>query len=186
MIINTIQGWYHSEAKPHEKANIARVLQMKFTPRILHWSMIEVLMRSKAETRDRPHAGLSGFREEGRMNTPATKVENWQWRLRANTFDNTIKPEDRSITIKQIGGRMNKQLLTLVIVLILGGLVVGAKFFLSPKKVEINYRKPVPREIGCSCQDRGIHRFSIARPAPMASKYLKTVFDLHPNDIICR
>ena len=27
---NTIQGWFHQEAKPHEKANIARVLQMKF------------------------------------------------------------------------------------------------------------------------------------------------------------
>ncbi|MBF0571009.1 MAG: 4-alpha-glucanotransferase [Candidatus Omnitrophica bacterium] len=87
---NTIQGWYQKEANPHEKANIARVLQTKFTSRNLHWTMIEVLMRSKAETIIIPMPDFLGLREEGRMNTPATKVNNWQWRLRANALTSKL------------------------------------------------------------------------------------------------
>ncbi len=83
---NTIQGWYHHEAKPHEKANIARVLRMKFTPRTLHWTMIEVLMHSKAETVIIPMGDYLGLGEEGRMNTPATKVNNWLWRLKPHAL----------------------------------------------------------------------------------------------------
>jgi 4-alpha-glucanotransferase len=103
---NTIQGWYHQEAKPHEKANIARVLRSKFTPQSLHWTMIDVLMRSCAETVIIPMPDFLGLREEGRMNTPATKVNNWQWRLKANALTarlsqkiaRTTKKANRSIS----------------------------------------------------------------------------------------
>ena len=97
---NTIQGWYHQEAKPHEKANIARVLQTKFTPRNLHWTMIEVLMRSRAETVIIPMPDFLGLREEGRMNTPATKVNNWQWRLKANALTPRLSQKIARITKK--------------------------------------------------------------------------------------
>ncbi len=83
---NTIQGWYYQEAKPHERASIGMVLQKKVTLKDLHWIMIEVLMRSKADTVIVPMADFLGLREEGRMNTPATKVNNWQWRLKANAL----------------------------------------------------------------------------------------------------
>jgi len=62
------------------------VLQKKVTLKDLHWIMIEVLMRSKADTVIVPMADFLGLREEGRMNTPATKVNNWQWRLKANAL----------------------------------------------------------------------------------------------------
>jgi len=97
---NTIQGWYHKEAKPHEKANIARVLRMKFTPRNLHWTMIEVLMRSRAETVIIPMADFLGLKEQGRMNTPATKVNNWQWRLKANALNRRLAQKIGRITKK--------------------------------------------------------------------------------------
>ncbi|MDE1919937.1 MAG: 4-alpha-glucanotransferase [Candidatus Omnitrophica bacterium] len=83
---NTIQGWYSREAKPYEKANIARVLQKKFTAGNLHWTMIEVLMRSRAQTVIISMPDLLGLKEEGRMNTPATKSNNWQWRLKAGAL----------------------------------------------------------------------------------------------------
>jgi len=83
---NTIQGWYYKEAKPHERVNIAMVLQKKVVLRDLHWIMIEVLMRSRADTVIIPMADFLGLGEEGRMNTPATKAHNWQWRLRANAL----------------------------------------------------------------------------------------------------
>jgi len=97
---NTIQGWYHQEAKPHEKANIARVLRMRFTPRDLHWTMIEVLMRSRAETVIIPLQDYLGLREEGRMNTPATKVNNWQWRLKAKALTNRLSLKIAGMTKK--------------------------------------------------------------------------------------
>ena len=87
---NTIQGWYHQEAKAHEKANLSHVLQTKFTPRNLHWAMIEVLMRSCAQTVIIPMADFLGLKEEGRMNTPATKVNNWKWRLKANALTHQL------------------------------------------------------------------------------------------------
>ena len=66
----------------HEKANIAAFCESKFTPRNLHWNMIEVLMRSRAQTVIIPMQDFLGLGEEGRMNTPATKANNWQWRLK--------------------------------------------------------------------------------------------------------
>ena len=102
---NTILGWYHAEAKPHEKANIARVLQMKFTPRNLHWTMIEVLMRSRAETVIIPMPDYLGLGEEGRMNTPATKIENWQWRLRASALTTRLSQKIARITKKTDRGK---------------------------------------------------------------------------------
>jgi len=83
---NTIEGWFYHEAKPHEKANIARVLRSSFNPKTLNWTMIEVLMRSRAQTVIIPMQDYLGLRQEGRMNTPATKVDNWQWRLKANAL----------------------------------------------------------------------------------------------------
>ena len=97
---NTIQGWYHQEAKAHEKANITRVLQTRFKPGNLHWTMIEVLMRSRAETVIIPMADFLGLREEGRMNTPATKVNNWQWRLKANALTSKLSQKIARIAKK--------------------------------------------------------------------------------------
>ncbi|MBI4309714.1 MAG: 4-alpha-glucanotransferase [Candidatus Omnitrophica bacterium] len=78
---NTIQGWYHAEAKPHEKANIPLVLGRKVNARHLHWAMIEVLMKSKANMAIVPLSDALGLGQEARMNTPATKVNNWKWRV---------------------------------------------------------------------------------------------------------
>ena len=97
---NTIQGWYYQEASPHEKANLTKVLQTKFTPRNLHWTMIEVLMRSRAETVIIPMPDFLGLREEGRMNIPATKVNNWQWRLKANALTRRLNQKIARITKK--------------------------------------------------------------------------------------
>ena len=47
---------------------------------------------------------------------------------------------------------MNKWQSTLVIVLVIVGLITGAKFFLAPKKTQINLQSQV--ELGCSEQRR--------------------------------
>jgi 4-alpha-glucanotransferase len=79
---NTVQGWYHHEAKPYEKTNIPKVLGIKkINAREIHWAMIKALLDSKAETAIIPMADVLGLGAEARMNTPATKIHNWKWRL---------------------------------------------------------------------------------------------------------
>jgi len=97
---NTIQGWYRHEAKPHERANISRVLQKKFTLGNLHWVMIDVLMRSRAETVIVPMSDFLGLKEDGRMNTPATKANNWQWRLKPNALTSKLSQKIARMTKK--------------------------------------------------------------------------------------
>ena len=87
---NTIQGWYHNEAKPHEKANLAKVLGQRVVPRDLHWTMIRALMGSKADTVIVPLGDVLGLREEARMNTPATKVNNWKWRVQEHMLTGAL------------------------------------------------------------------------------------------------
>jgi 4-alpha-glucanotransferase len=87
---NTIQGWYHQEAKEHERANIKNVLDLKPNPRQLHWQMIEILMKSKANTVIIPLVDVLGLGARARMNTPATKVNNWKWRLESKVLNSSI------------------------------------------------------------------------------------------------
>lgn len=81
---NTVQGWYFQESKEYERANIRRVLGVKPDPRQLHWQMIEVLFRSKAQRVIVPLVDILGLGADARMNTPATKADNWKWRFQKN------------------------------------------------------------------------------------------------------
>ena len=79
---NTVQGWYNAEAKPYEKANAAKILGVqKIRTKDIHWVMIRVLLVSKADTVIIPMGDILGLNAEARMNTPATKINNWKWRL---------------------------------------------------------------------------------------------------------
>jgi 4-alpha-glucanotransferase len=84
---NTVQGWYYQESKEHERSNIKKVLNLKPNPRQLHWQMIEVLMKSKANTIIIPLPDLLGLDASARMNTPATKVNNWKWRFESKVLN---------------------------------------------------------------------------------------------------
>jgi 4-alpha-glucanotransferase len=62
--------------------------------------MIEVLMRSRAQTVIVPMPDFLGLREEGRMNTPATKSNNWQWRMKAGALTPKLAQEILRLTKK--------------------------------------------------------------------------------------
>jgi len=87
---NTVQGWYYQEAKEHERANIKAVLGLKPHPRVLHWQMIDVLMKSRADMVIVPLVDVLGLGAVARMNTPATKVNNWKWRLEADLLTSVL------------------------------------------------------------------------------------------------
>jgi 4-alpha-glucanotransferase len=67
--------------------------------------MIEVLMRSRAQTVIIPMVDFLGLKEKGRMNTPATKVNNWQWRMKAKALSVRLSRKIARITKKT--DRMN-------------------------------------------------------------------------------
>jgi len=94
-----VQGWFRKEASPRERVNIAVVLKGRPRPSDLHWAMIEALMRSKADTVIIPMPDVLGLGEEGRMNTPATKVGNWQWRLSPLALRSRLNPKLRHLTV---------------------------------------------------------------------------------------
>jgi 4-alpha-glucanotransferase len=62
--------------------------------------MIEVLMRSRAQIVIIPMPDFLGLKEEGRMNTPATKINNWQWRLKANALTPSLNQKIARLTKK--------------------------------------------------------------------------------------
>ena len=78
---------------------------------------------------------------------------------------------------------MNKQLTGLVIVLVLVGLVIGVKTFLSSKKNQINVQ--LARSKGNpQARVKIVEFIDFQCPAcAYGIKYLKTAFDKHPNDI---
>ncbi len=89
---NTIHGWYRQEAGPRERSHIPLVLKKRVQASRLHWDMIEVLMRSKADTVIIPMPDILGLGEEARMNMPGTKIKNWQWRLGPSAFKLRLDP----------------------------------------------------------------------------------------------
>jgi len=95
---NTIQGWYHQESKDFERANIKTVLGLKPNPRLLHWQMIESLMKSKANKTIIPLVDVLGLGAEARMNTPATKVNNWKWRFEKGALTPVVAEKLLKIT----------------------------------------------------------------------------------------
>jgi protein-disulfide isomerase len=78
---------------------------------------------------------------------------------------------------------MNKPQLTLVIVLVLAGLITGAKILGAPKGVGINLQEA--RAKGNPGSKVKIVEFIDFQCPPCAygTKYLKTLFNRHPNDI---
>jgi 4-alpha-glucanotransferase len=78
---NTIKGWYNHEANPQEKANVRAFLGKSVSLRTINWAMIDKLLQSRANTIVLSMPDVLELDEEGRMNTPATKVHNWKWRV---------------------------------------------------------------------------------------------------------
>jgi len=100
---NTIRGWYERETTSQDRARLMRYLGRKVAPAALHWELIGLLMRSVADTVIVPMQDLLGLGEAARMNRPATKKGNWQWRLPSSRITSRLAQKLRGIT--EITGR---------------------------------------------------------------------------------
>jgi 4-alpha-glucanotransferase len=81
---NTIRGWFEEETSPEDRQRIFRYLGREVSSDDLPRELIRLVMRSAANTVIIPMQDLLGLGGEARMNRPATRRGNWQWRMKAD------------------------------------------------------------------------------------------------------
>jgi 4-alpha-glucanotransferase len=84
---NTARGWLETDASEEEKKQLFLYLGREVEPEKIHWELIRLAMMSVADTVVFPMQDLLGLGAEARMNRPAVKEGNWQWRLLPDQID---------------------------------------------------------------------------------------------------
>ena len=80
-MLGTARAWLEKEASEEEKMQLFLYLGREVGPEEIHWELIRLAMMSVADTVVFPMQDLLGLGAEARMNRPAIKEGNWQWRL---------------------------------------------------------------------------------------------------------
>lgn len=78
---NTVRGWFENELKPEDKQKLFSYLGKEVSVDALGWELIEMLMKSKADTVIFPVQDILGLGQSDRMNMPGIAQNNWQWRV---------------------------------------------------------------------------------------------------------
>ena len=73
----------------------------------LHWPMISLIMRSRANLCVVPMQDYLGLDNDCRMNQPSTVGKNWKWRVFEEQLSEKLKNKLRRMTIRY--GRINWQ-----------------------------------------------------------------------------
>ncbi len=102
---DTTVGWFKSEPGKDSTRSVEEI--QKERQAILdylgsdgseiHWDLMALALRSKANTAVFPLQDLLGLGTEARMNVPGTKGGNWQWRFRWEQLTPEIKQRMRSL-----------------------------------------------------------------------------------------
>ena len=100
---NTIKGWFLQEANNDEKEALFYLLGKRCSVDQLNWELIEMIMKSSANTVIIPMQDILGLGNEARMNIPGTTQGNWQWRLTESFLTQEIK--ERLLRITQLSLR---------------------------------------------------------------------------------
>jgi 4-alpha-glucanotransferase len=95
---NTVRGWFEEEADEKTRRNLFRYLGREVAPEKLPWEMIRLAMLSTADTAIVPLQDVLGLGSEARMNRPARRRGNWQWRLAPEALDADTAARLRTMT----------------------------------------------------------------------------------------
>lgn len=79
---NTSIGWYRCDATDHEKWQVGAYVKHEVTEENVHWTFIDLALKSRANAAIIPLQDVLGLDETARMNTPGTAGGNWKWRVR--------------------------------------------------------------------------------------------------------
>ncbi|MFC1883855.1 4-alpha-glucanotransferase [Thermodesulfobacteriota bacterium] len=100
---NTARGWFERETTPEMRKRIFRYIGRKVSPETIHSELIRLAMMSAANTVIFPLQDILGLGEESRMNRPATRDGNWEWRLDPAMLNESVVNELCGVT--EIYGR---------------------------------------------------------------------------------
>ncbi len=100
---DTSAGWYRHASK-QQKRLCKKYLHAP--ARDMHWSMVRGVLSSVADTAIIPMQDLLGLGSEARMNTPAGREPNWQWRLKGDDLRDETADSLREMA--EIYGRLNE------------------------------------------------------------------------------
>lgn len=78
---NTARAWFEKETTPEDKGRLMRYLGREVTGEDVHLDLIRLAMMSVADRVIFPMQDLLGLGEAARMNRPARRDGNWQWRI---------------------------------------------------------------------------------------------------------
>ncbi|MDD2388975.1 MAG: 4-alpha-glucanotransferase [Desulfobacterales bacterium] len=78
---DTVRGWFEDPENSLQRLNLYRYLGRKVPVEEIHREMIRMAMMSTADLSIIPMQDILGMGTHARMNQPARKTGNWQWRL---------------------------------------------------------------------------------------------------------
>ncbi len=103
---DTTWGWFHSQAgagstrtqEDIDKERRTILDYLRSEGREIHWDLMELAMRSNANTVVFPLQDLMGLGSEARMNTPGVEGGNWRWRFHWKMVQDVILDRMRYLT----------------------------------------------------------------------------------------
>jgi 4-alpha-glucanotransferase len=95
---NTTRGWLEEELDADRRKRLFDYLGCKFAASDISWELMRVVLRSVAKIAIIPMQDVLGLGAEARMNLPAGKNGNWQWRMRPGRTEARLAERLRKLT----------------------------------------------------------------------------------------
>ena len=103
----TIIGWLDSISKEEKAMARDYMCDYRTAQKNLHWPMISMIMRSRANGSVIPMQDYLGLDNKARLNQPSTVGKNWKWRVTEEQLSEELKLQIRKLT--KMYGRINWQ-----------------------------------------------------------------------------
>ncbi len=100
---NTTRGWFEKDLKADTRKRLFDYLGCRLAAGDVAWELMRVALRSVAKIAIVPMQDVLNLGAEARMNLPAGKGGNWQWRMRPGRTEARLAERLRKLT--QIYGR---------------------------------------------------------------------------------
>ncbi len=88
---NTTAGWFAKDLRARERKQISAYLGKTVNKNNIHIELSRLAYASVARTAILPLQDVIGADEKARMNTPASTINNWEWRFRRSSLTKSIE-----------------------------------------------------------------------------------------------
>jgi 4-alpha-glucanotransferase len=95
---NTTRGWFEKDLTRDERRRLFDYLGCRFAADEIAWELMRVALRSVAKIAILPMQDVLNLGARARMNQPAGKDGNWQWRMRPGRLDARLAERLRKLT----------------------------------------------------------------------------------------